>query len=217
MITMKRFVSVLLVAILVVACMSVAAFAAEAGDTVKVPVTVNGPVGNFKVQVKGTDVLSVVKIIKANGIVVNKEKGIVAWASEDNVDSFTFEVEVKIAADAQPGTHPLSVTVLDAAKKVGVENDTDGVADGWMKTSVSASGRVIIEAPATEPPTEEPTEAPTEPKPTEPKPTEPKPTEPKPTPAPAPGPNTGLIIGIVVAVVVVCAVVAFVLIKKRKG
>lgn len=204
---MKRFVSVLLVAMLVVTSMCVAGFAAdvevEAGTTsVEIPVTVYGPIAGCKVRVQSTDVLTVTGIRGNADTTINAAKGIVVWSSASNVDNYTFYVTVDIAEGTPAGTYALGLVVDQASKVVSAEEDTDGIADGWMRFDGTASGSVTIkekateepttEEPTTEPVTEEPTTEPTTEEPTE-KPTE-KPTEAptqKPTEAPAQKPTEG--------------------------
>ena len=206
---MKKFVSVLLVAMLVVASMCFTAFAAEAGETVKIPVTVNGPVGAFKVQVQSTDVLTVVDI-HDDSATINKDKGIVVWSNAENVDSYTFYVTVKIADDAAVGSHYLDVSVKEATMKVDVDNDTDGVLDGWMEFEGSASGSIEIKEATTEP---EDTTAPdtTEPEDT----TVPDTTEPEKDDVPQTGDIT--ILFCTSALILLAAVSTTVVILKRRA
>ena len=132
---MKRFVSLMLVAILIVASMSMAVFAAEAGQTVNVTVTVKGDLSSYKVVISDTSVLDVTSVSVSGGV-WNEAKGIVAWASATNVTNPTFTATVKIADNAKPGTYNLDLSVVGA--KTNVE-------DGIVDVSASAYGSVTIE------------------------------------------------------------------------
>ncbi|MBE6967622.1 MAG: hypothetical protein E7444_04185 [Ruminococcaceae bacterium] len=142
---MKRILSMLLVTILVVACLSTVAFAApiqvETGDVETFTVTVNGVYCNFGVQVNPAAGLEIVSISGGNcDVVVNN--GLVAWASSGNVDPANpkyFTVTVKVTA-TEPGIYTIAPYIVDSSKFVGEANDTDGVLDGLMAaTEVSAT------------------------------------------------------------------------------
>lgn len=145
---MKRFLSIMLVAVLIVTSMSVVAFAAgsasasvsksqtvHAGDTVTLTVTVSGEFSNYEATVKADDGLTITAI---SGITANISNGKVAFSSASNQSSHSFTVTVKVADNAKPGKYDVVASMTKAGQIVGVENDTeDGIADGMIKISTS--------------------------------------------------------------------------------
>ena len=148
---MKRFFSVLLVAILIVTSLATVAAAqvVSPGDTVEIPVTVSGEFANFLVSISADPGLTIQSITGAGASVVSSAtSGKANWASAGNVSEFTFYVNVKVDTET-PGTYYVSASLERASKAVSMEEDTeDGVANGFVATSVSLSGgSVTIEAP----------------------------------------------------------------------
>ena len=232
---MKRFLSVLLVAILIVTSLSTVAFAAtevKTGDVKSFTVTVSGDeFTDYQVNLSADSGLKITGV--EGNVTTNDTFSLVSFANSSNLTSHSFTVTVEVTATA-PGTYNVYASVGRASKEVGVENDTqDGVADGWVDSGVSCGGAsfVIPEPAPTEPePTEPETTAPTEPQPTEPQPTEPQPTEPQPTePRPTEPSDDGKdevadtgditpygLFNTMIAVVVLAMVSAVVLAFKRK-
>lgn len=138
---MKRFLSVLLVAILIVTSLSTVAFAAtevKTGDVKSFTVNVSGDeFGNYGIQLSTDAGLNITGI--SGDVTSNLSNGKVAWASSSNVSSHSFTVTVEVTA-TEPGTYNVYASVLKATKFVGVENDIDDIEDGWIAASVSANG-----------------------------------------------------------------------------
>ena len=226
---MKRFLSILLVAILVVTSLATVAFAAtevKTGDVKSFTVTVSGDeFTNYGIQLSADEGLTITGI---SGAVGNVSNGMVAYAGMTNVTEHSFTVTVQVNA-TEPGTYNVYASVLQAGKQVTETDDSGNSVFKLVDASVSANGAsfVIPEPAPTEPePTEPETTAPTEPKPTEPKPTEPKPTEPKPTEPSSDGKDevadTGDItpyglFNAMIAVVALAMVSAAVIVFKRKA
>ena len=145
---MKRLISILLVAVLIVAGLSTIAFAAgtatvsgntktaEAGDEVTLTFTVEGEFANYELVLSTSSPLEIVKI---SGITANQNTGKVAWANDENVEKHSFNVTVKVAEDAKPGTYNVNAEVLFVSDR-NLELQT---------TSVNP-GKVIIEEPVCE-------------------------------------------------------------------
>lgn len=135
---MKRFVSVLLVAILVVTCMSTVAFAAtqvKTGDVKTFTVTVSGPeFQGYTVKLYAAPGLEIQSIKGATG---NVATGLVSWSSASPVSSHSFEVTVKVTA-TEVGVYNVSSSVQKAYKFVDPSLDTeDGIADGLIDVTSS--------------------------------------------------------------------------------
>ena len=142
---MKRILSILLVAILIVASLSTFAFAAgsasvsgntktaEAGDEVTLTFTVSGEFANYQLVLSTS---SPQQITKISGATANVNNGKVAWANDENVTSHSFTVTVKVSEDAVPGTYPVNVTV----DKVRDRN-------GELVETTASAGYVVIEEP----------------------------------------------------------------------
>ena len=134
---MKRFVSIMLVTLLLVGCLSTVAFAEAVDRTATVSFTVSGEFANFKAQVSVPAPLEIVGF----SIVGNPANGQVAWTSTANVPSQSFTVTVKLPAGEKCGNYGIGASIISASKTVPVEEDTeDGVANGLVATSVSISG-----------------------------------------------------------------------------
>ena len=146
---MKRFLSILLVAMLIVTSLSTVAFAeaAQPGESKSFTVTVSGvsgdEFGNFGVQLSADAGITITAI--SGDVTANINNGMVTWFSTANVSRHSFSVEVKLADDLAPDTYNVYATVLKATKYVGEENDTeDGIVDGWVAASVSANGATFM-------------------------------------------------------------------------
>jgi len=143
---MKRFLSVLLVAILVVTCLSTVAFAAEVVNT--------GDVKSFYVNVSG-DEFSTYKVsvnVGAGLELVSIEAPYVYGTNVgfmnggNNVTSHSFKVTVKVTA-TEPGTYYVSASVVDAGKTITLDDGTKQI----VPVSLTASGAAfVIEVPACE-------------------------------------------------------------------
>lgn len=118
---MKRFLSIFLVAMLIVTCLATVGFAAgnasvsanhktaKAGDEVTITYTVTGEFANYELFVKADSPLSLVAI---NGdLEYNINTGKVAWAKGENVSSHSFTATFKVSDSAKPGTYPVSASV----------------------------------------------------------------------------------------------------------
>lgn len=148
---MKRFFSVLLVAILVVTSLATFAFAAKPGDTVTIPVTVSGEFCNFNISISVASPLQITGVSGAGAYVVSGNTIRANWASAGNVSSVTVNVTVSVPEDIAPGTYHVSGSLNYANKVVAPEDDNDGVLDNQIGTTVSVGGgSVVIDAPVHE-------------------------------------------------------------------
>lgn len=142
---MKRFLSVLLVAILIVTSLSTVAFAAtevKTGDVKTFTVTVSGDeFTDFKANLSSDAGLKITNV--SGPVTVNSSNSAVSYANSANVTSVSFEVTVEVTATA-PGTYNVYASVAYANKYVGDENDTDGVADGWIASAASCGGASFV-------------------------------------------------------------------------
>lgn len=148
---MKRFFSVLLVAILVVTSLSVVAFAAEQpGTTVTIPVTISGEFCNYLVSISVDEPLQIKEFSGTGTYVISGNSIRANYAGTVNIPSYTLNVTVYIPEDIKPGTYYISGSVERASHVVEPENDTDGIADNLMAaTDVTVvGGQIVIEEPA---------------------------------------------------------------------
>lgn len=144
---MKRFLSLLLVAILIVTSVSIMASAAVPGETVTIPVTVSGEFVNFLISIEADSGLSI-ESISGTSVISSSTTGKANWAGAANTNSYTVEVTVKIDENIKPGTYWVNGSAERASKVVGTENDTDGILDGLMATNVTVTGGyIVIEEP----------------------------------------------------------------------
>lgn len=139
---MKRLLSVLLVAVLLIACLPISAFAAgnasvsvsnteaKAGDTVSITYTVSGEFANYEMYIEYADGLSV-DSVKANGAVYGAGMSKIAFALVENVAEHSFTVSFKVADDAQPGTYPVKASVIFVAD-AALEKQNVTVSNGWI-------------------------------------------------------------------------------------
>ena len=131
---MKRFISILLVSMLLVGCLSTVAFAESTEKTGSATFTVKGEFVNFSGTVSAKSPLVITEIV---GITGNPANGMVAWAgSDNNYKEISFTVKFKLPAGATCGTYGVSASI--AAKK-NVYDDA-GVKTGTEPTSASVSG-----------------------------------------------------------------------------
>lgn len=117
---MKRFLSVLLVAILIVTSLSIVAFAAgtatvtgthanaNPGDTVDITFTVAGEFANYEMNIALPDGFTLTNI---TGVVGNINNGAVAHATAENITSHSFTVSVKVPENAKAGTYQVQPMV----------------------------------------------------------------------------------------------------------
>ena len=151
---MKRFLSILLVAVLIVTSMSVAVFAAgsasasvsksqtvKAGDEVTLTVTVSGEFSNYEMKVTADSGLTITAI---TGVTANVKNGKVAYSSGINVTEHSFKVTVKVADDAKPGSYKVTATPTYGCVIVDPSQDTeDGYVDGRVEVSLKASSATL--------------------------------------------------------------------------
>lgn len=159
---MKKFISFLLVAMLVVTCMATAVSAAGSasayvsssqvvnpGQTVNLTVGVTGEFSNYEMTVSADAGLTITAI---SGVTSNVSNGKVAYSSASNVSSHSFTVTVKVADDAAPGSYKVYATPTLAYMAVPAEEDTtDGYVDGRVSVSMAGgSCTLTIEEPTCE-------------------------------------------------------------------
>ena len=152
---MKRFIVVLLVALLTLSSFATVAFAAEGsasasvgasqtvkpGDTVTLTVTVSGLYTNFEAKISASSGLTITGI---SGVSNNVANGKVAYSSADNVTSTSFTVTVKVADDAKPGKYLVTASPYLAAMKVDPTEDTeDGILDGRVSVALGAGSATL--------------------------------------------------------------------------
>lgn len=152
---MKRFLSILLVAVLVVSSFATVAFAAngsananvsksqtvKAGDTVTLTVTVSGEFSNYELKMTADSGLTITAI---TGVTANASNGKVAYSSGVNVNESVFTVTVKVADDIKPGSYKVTATPTYGSMIVPVEQDTeDGVVDGRVRVSLGADSATL--------------------------------------------------------------------------
>ena len=142
---MKRTLSVLLIAILMISSFSITAFAeveSQPGATVTVYLSVTGEAFS---GFGGTVSTSGLTIVGFSGVSGNTGSGKIGWASDSNVSSHDFAVTLLVPSTAKPGDRfPVSVGSLSATKDVATEDDTDGILDNRVSVSVSGSGDVVV-------------------------------------------------------------------------
>ena len=146
---MKKFLSILLVAVLIVTSMATVAFAdggsatasvsesqtVKAGQTVTLTVTVSGKFSNYEATIKAAEGLTITAI---SGITSNIANGKVAFSSAANNDSHSFKVTVKVADDIAPGSYKVTADVTYGSMIVPIEEDTeDGIPDSLVRVSLS--------------------------------------------------------------------------------
>lgn len=118
---MKKFWSVLLVAVLVLTSMATVAFAAgtgnvnvgtataNPGDTVTLNVTVSGEFANYEIVFAAAEGLTITGF---SGVTGNPANGKVAFAKDENVGSHSFTITVKVAEGLAAGFYPVTANVL---------------------------------------------------------------------------------------------------------
>lgn len=144
---MKRIFSILLVAILVVTTLSTVAAAKEAkpGTTVDIEVTVSGEFANYLIDINADTGLTIKSISGAGASVISSATTARAnWATSSNVTSHTIIVTVEVADKITcEQEYKVTATASRAAKAVSMDQDNDGIADGFIDTTVSVSGGSI--------------------------------------------------------------------------
>lgn len=193
---MKRILSVLLVAMLIVASLSMVAFAAgnakvsassvtaKPGDEVTITYTVSGAFANYEMTLTYDPILTLTGIDGSTGAVSNVNTAFVTWAAAENVQSHSFTVTFKVSETAQPGSYPVSATVGFVSDR-NLEDQNVTVYDGAV--TIASEETTTPTNPSTTP--TDPSTTPTDPSttPTEPStaPTEPStaPTEPSTEPS----------------------------------
>lgn len=149
---MKRFIVVLLVALLTVSSFALVASAAgtanasvsssqtvKPGDTVTLTVTVSGEFSNYELTVGADAGLTVTGI---SGVIAYGNN--VAFFSPANVTSSQFAVTVKVAEDAKPGSYNVYATPTYGSMTVDPAEDTeDGVVDGLVRVSLGAGSATL--------------------------------------------------------------------------
>lgn len=132
---MKRFISVLLVALLIVTSMATVAFAVNAnpGETKSLSITVTGSFAGFRAQMSAQPGLTIVGF--EGPVVGNPGNGKVNFTSGVNVESVTFNVLVKVADNIAPGTYYVS----GAIEKATFVNENGEL----VPASVSISGNSV--------------------------------------------------------------------------
>ena len=152
---MKRFLSILLVALLIMAMLPVGVFAANgsakitinesknvtAGQEVTLTVKITGDFAGYKLYMKADSGLTITAINGGKGHTINMGKNnVVVWASENNYigEGHTFTVTVKVADDAAPGEYKVYTEVKSASMVIPVEEDTeDGIVDGLVDVKMT--------------------------------------------------------------------------------
>ena len=151
---MKKFISFLLVAMLVVTCMATVAFAAGSasayvstsqnvtpGQVVTLTVGVTGEFSNYEMTVSADSGLTITGI---SGVTANVANGKVAYSSGVNVTSSTFTVTVKVSENAKPGSYKVYATPTYGSMIVPAEQDTeDGVVDGRVRVELSGGAATL--------------------------------------------------------------------------
>lgn len=151
---MKRFISILLVAMLLVGCLSTVAFAETPEQTGSATFNVSGEFVNFSGTVS---VKSPAVITKIDGITGNPANGMVAWAgSDNNAKTVSFTVYFKVPAGTTCGTYGASASISakknvydDAGVKTGTEATTVSVTGGGSITIDHIWDAGVVQNPAT--------------------------------------------------------------------
>ena len=130
---MKRFISLMLIAMLLVGCLSTVAFADGGVRTGTITVTVSGEFSSFGGWVS---VSSPAKMTGISGITGNAGSGKVGYANNENVSAVSFTVSVEVPAN-YCGAISAGFS-QDEANKV-IKNE-DGTVAGHEAVSVSGGG-----------------------------------------------------------------------------
>ena len=154
---MKRFLSILLVAMLIVTSLATAAFAAGSatvsvssienavpGNEYTVTFTVSGEFANYELYVKADSGL---KLTGISGITGNVNTGKVAYATDENVGSHSFKATFKLSDTAKCGTYKVNAEVLFVSDRNLVEQNVT-VTAGKIVVS-HAWGEWKVKTPAT--------------------------------------------------------------------
>ena len=135
---MKKLISLLLVAVLAVSCMSITAFAAKAGETVSVTLTATGdiPFNSFAGSVS-YDGPFTIDSGSCNGGFFNGKKA--SYANTVDVTSVTYTLQVTISPDAKPGSYPISGSCK------GYTADYNPKDENYVQPVITFSGVVVVE------------------------------------------------------------------------
>lgn len=158
---MKRFLSTLLVAMLLVTCLATAAFAAgnatvtasnvtaKPGDTVTVTYTVAGEFANYELYVKADSALTLTAI---NGVIHNLNTGKVAFAdvSGENISSHSFTATFKLDENAKCGTYKVYADVIFVSDRDLVDQNVTVTAGKVTVNHAWDDGKVTTEPTCTE-------------------------------------------------------------------
>lgn len=146
---MKKFLSIMLVAVLIVTSMATVAFAdggsatasvsksqtVKAGDTVTLTVTVSGKFSNYELTMKAAEGLTITSI---TGVTSNINNGKVAFSSATNNETHSFQVTVKVSDTIEPGSYKVTADLTKASMIVPIEEDTeDGIPDTLVRVSLA--------------------------------------------------------------------------------
>lgn len=154
---MKRFFSILLVAMLVVTSLATVAFAAgtatvnvksvsgvNPGDEVKVTFTVSGEFANYELTLDYDPALTL-KSIDTTGE-ANPNNGKVAFAKAENITTHSFTATFVVPADATKCSYPVSVTVSFVSDRDLVDQEVTVSAGAINLNHNWVAGKVITPA-----------------------------------------------------------------------
>ena len=130
---MKRFISLMLIAMLLVGCLSTVAFADGGVRTGTITVTISGEFSSFGGWVS---VSSPAKMTGISGITGNAGSGKVGYANNENVSAVSFTVSVEVPAN-YCGTISAGFSQDEANKVI---KNADGTVAGHEAVSVSGGG-----------------------------------------------------------------------------
>lgn len=138
---MKRFLSMLLVAMLLVGALSTAAFAATTEDrTAEYTFKVSGNCATYQFQIVADAPVKITDITGSAGLMINKANGKVAYLGDgqNNIDvDATVTVTVVLPAGSECGDYKVSATGRNAYKVVFNE---DGSAAPLEKAEITVKG-----------------------------------------------------------------------------
>lgn len=141
---MKRILSMMLVAMLLVGCLSTVAFAAETKSG-SCTFTVTGNFANFSGTVNKTAGMVITSITSADGVVGNPSTGVVGYAAGSNADrTIKFTVHYEVPAGATCGTYSVSASI-SAKKAIYKEDGVTPNGTEATKSSVSGGGSITVD------------------------------------------------------------------------
>ena len=140
---MKGFLSFLLVAMLLVGCMSTAAFAATTADrTTEVTLSVSGNCATYQFQILADAPVEITNITGSSGLMINKANGMVAYLGDGqtNIDvAASVTVTVKLPAGSECGDYSVYATGNNAYS-VKLDDEGNVVAGELIPAAISVSG-----------------------------------------------------------------------------